>query len=160
MAARRVFRLNFYSSLSKSLFRSGINCTERRLISSSSYTSNGFGRSHRFTAILAGSCGITLAAAGALSYCTFSSDAKARPIKVSEAELESIFNQEAPKLSVTLYQYQNCPFCGKVRAFLNYYGIDYTIVEVNPLWKKEISFSKYRKVPFVIANDKQVRLNN
>ena len=158
MAARKVFRLNFYSSLNKSLLRSRINCTQRRLISSSSYTSNGFGRSHRFTAIIAGSCGVTLAAAGVLSYRTFFSDAKASPIKVSRGELEFIFNQKAPKLSVTLYQYQNCPFCGKVRAFLNYYGIDYTIVEVNPLWKKEISFSTYRKVPFVIANGKQVRI--
>jgi len=86
----------------------------------------------------------------------FHDDAKARPIKVSQKDLETISQQGVPKLSLTLYQYQNCPFCGKVRAFLDYYGIDYTIVEVNPLWKREISFSKYKKVPFVIANGTQI----
>ena len=154
MAARRVFRLNFCSSL----LNRAINCTQRRLVSSGSYTSNGFGRNHRLTAILAGSCGMTLAAAGIVSYRMFSDDVTARNFAVSESELETIVEQGVPKHSVTLYQYQNCPFCGKVRAFLDYYGFDYTIVEVNPLWKKEISFSKYKKVPFVIADDKQVRI--
>ncbi|XP_068691923.1 prostaglandin E synthase 2-like [Montipora foliosa] len=86
----------------------------------------------------------------------FSGDAKARPVRISEIETGVIFKEEVPKLSVTLYQYQNCPFCGKVRAFLDYYGIDYTIVEVSPIWKREISFSSYKKVPFVIANNKQI----
>lgn len=157
MATRSVLRMNLLSSLRKSFVNSGINCMQRRIMSSGSYTSSGFGRSHRFTAVLAGSCGITMAASGVLWYRTYFNDVKARPIRVSASELETILDQEVPKLSVTLYQYQNCPFCGKVRAFLDYYGVDYSIVEVNPLWKKEISFSKYKKVPFVIANDKQVR---
>lgn len=62
------------------------------------------------------------------------------------------------KLSIKIYQYQNCPFCCKVRAFLNYYNIPYEIIEVNPLTRSEIKFSKYRKVPIVIANDVQVHL--
>ena len=161
MAARRVFRLtqlNDHLSFYKSLVNTGINCSQRRLVSSGAYTSNGFGRNHRLTAILVGSCGITLAAAGVVSYRVFSNDAKARPIRVSHSDSETSFRQGVSKLTVTLYQYQNCPFCGKVRAFLDYYGVDYTIVEVNPLWKKEISFSEYKKVPFVIANDKQVSI--
>ena len=159
MAAGRVFRLtqlNVHSSLSKSVLNRGFNCSKRRVFSSGAYRSNGFDRDHRLAAILAGSCGLALAASGVFTYRVLCNDTKARPIKVSESESDTGFMPGVPKLTVTLYQYQNCPFCGKVRAFLDYYGIDYTIVEVNPLWKKEISFSKYRKVPFILANGKQV----
>lgn len=167
MTAGRVFRLiqlNVHSSLIKSVLNRGFNCSKRRVFSSGAYRSNGFDRDHRLAAILAGSCGLALAAScglalaasGVLVYRVLCNDTKARPIKVSESESDTGFMPGVPKLTVTLYQYQNCPFCGKVRAFLDYYGIDYAIVEVNPLWKKEISFSKYRKVPFILANGKQV----
>ncbi|KAE9588266.1 hypothetical protein Lal_00002755 [Lupinus albus] len=43
--------------------------------------------------------------------------------------------------SVVLYQYEACPFCNKVKAFLDYYDIPYKVVEVNPLSKKEIKWS-------------------
>lgn len=33
-------------------------------------------------------------------------------------------------VKLTLYQYVTCPFCCKVRAFLDYKGINYDIVEV------------------------------
>ena len=161
MAAGRVFRLtqlNVHSSLSKSVLNRGFNCSKRRVFSSGAYRSNDFDRDHRLAAILAGSCGLALAASGVFTYRVLCNDTKARPIKVSESESDTGFMPGVPKLTVTLYQYQNCPFCGKVRAFLDYYGIDYTIVEVNPLWKKEISFSKYRKVPFILANGKQVSI--
>lgn len=58
-------------------------------------------------------------------------------------------------IHVKLYQYHNCPFCCKVRAFLDYYGIDYEKVEVNPLMKREIKFSDYRKVPIVIVDGEE-----
>ena len=161
MAAGRAFRLtqlNVHSSLCKSVLSRGFNCSKRRVFSSGTYRSNGFDRDHRLAAILAGSCGLALAASGVFTYRVLCDDTKARPIKVSESESDTSFMPGVPKLTVTLYQYQNCPFCGKVRAFLDYYGIDYTIVEVNPLWKKEISFSKYRKVPFIFADGKQVSI--
>ena len=58
----------------------------------------------------------------------------------------------------TLYQYEVCPFCLKVRSLLNYKKIPYKIVEVHPLNKKQIAFSKeYKKVPiFVDADGTQV----
>lgn len=41
-----------------------------------------------------------------------------------------------------------CPFCCKLKAFLNWQRVPYAAVDVNPLSKAEISFSKdYRKVP-------------
>ncbi len=55
--------------------------------------------------------------------------------------------------TIKLYQYQTCPFCCKTRAFLDYYGINYEIIEVNPLFRREIKFSKYRKVPFIVCGD-------
>lgn len=57
-----------------------------------------------------------------------------------------------------LYQYAVCPFCCKVKAALRYKGIDYETIEVHPLNKKEIAFSKgYKKVPiWVEANGTQV----
>uniref|UniRef100_A0A5S6R3F3 Prostaglandin E synthase 2 n=1 Tax=Trichuris muris TaxID=70415 RepID=A0A5S6R3F3_TRIMR len=60
-----------------------------------------------------------------------------------------------------VYQYHNCPFCSKVRAFLNYFGLSYELVEVNPLSKKQIDFSIYKKVPIVtFDHDGTVQLND
>ncbi|XP_041756722.1 prostaglandin E synthase 2 isoform X1 [Coregonus clupeaformis] len=62
-------------------------------------------------------------------------------------------------LKLTLYQYKTCPFCSKVRAFLDYHGLPYEIVEVNPVMRKEIKWSTYRKVPIVMVNG-DVQLND
>jgi microsomal prostaglandin-E synthase 2 len=51
-----------------------------------------------------------------------------------------------------LYQYNICPFCCKVKAFLDWKAIPYEAVDVNPLTKSEIAFSKdYRKVPISMS---------
>ncbi len=53
-----------------------------------------------------------------------------------------------------LYQYAACPFCNKVRAILRYKGVDFETIEVHPLNKKEIEFSKeYRAVPIYIDSN-------
>lgn len=59
---------------------------------------------------------------------------------------------------IVLYQFEVCPFCNKVRAFLDYHGIPYRVVEVDPLRKTELKqFSAdYRKVPIALINSKQV----
>lgn len=54
-------------------------------------------------------------------------------------------------LKLTLFQYQTCPFCCKVRVFLDYYGISYDVVEVDPVLRKEISWSSYKKVPILLT---------
>ncbi|XP_048414785.1 prostaglandin E synthase 2 isoform X3 [Stegostoma tigrinum] len=64
-------------------------------------------------------------------------------------------------LSLTLYQYKTCPFCSKVRAFLDFHSLPYEIVEVNPVLRKEIKFSNYRKVPILIGDDgEKVQIND
>ncbi|XP_046470452.1 prostaglandin E synthase 2 [Neodiprion pinetum] len=54
-------------------------------------------------------------------------------------------------LKLTLFQYQTCPFCCKVRVFLDYHGISYDVVEVDPVLRNEIKWSTYRKVPILLA---------
>ncbi|XP_027148816.1 prostaglandin E synthase 2-like [Coffea eugenioides] len=64
-----------------------------------------------------------------------------------------------PKLrpnDVVLYQYEACPFCNKVKAFLDYYDIPYKVVEVNPISKKEIKWSGYKKVPILMVDGEQM----
>ena len=50
---------------------------------------------------------------------------------------------------IKLYQYQNCPFCSKVRAFFQAYDIPFEMIEVHPIFKKEVEFSQYKKLPIV-----------
>ncbi|XP_024929305.2 uncharacterized protein LOC107418554 [Ziziphus jujuba] len=57
---------------------------------------------------------------------------------------------------VILYQYEACPFCNKVKAFLDYYDVPYKVVEVNPLSKKEIKWSDYKKVPILMVDGEQL----
>lgn len=63
-------------------------------------------------------------------------------------------------LKLTLYQYKTCPFCSKVRAFLDYHRLPYEIVEVNPVMRKEIKWSTYRKVPILMVDSEVVRWSN
>ncbi|XP_036434495.1 prostaglandin E synthase 2 isoform X2 [Colossoma macropomum] len=62
-------------------------------------------------------------------------------------------------LKLKLYQYKTCPFCSKVRVFLDYHGIPYETVEVNPVMRQEIKWSGYRKVPILMVNG-TVQLND
>ena len=53
---------------------------------------------------------------------------------------------------ITLYQFELCPFCHKVKAGLEVKGLDYTKVEVNPMNKRELPAlpeDAPRKVPVV-----------
>jgi len=63
---------------------------------------------------------------------------------------------------ITIYQYQTCPFCSKARSFLLANSIPFSIEEVHPINKKEIKFSKYKKVPIVVVeqNGVEVQVND
>lgn len=53
----------------------------------------------------------------------------------------------------TLFQYTSCPFCCKVRALLEYYGISYDIIEVNPVLRQQLKvFPGYKKVPILVIS--------
>ena len=72
--------------------------------------------------------------------------------------------------SVTLYQYQICPFCNINKALLSYTNTPYTQTEVNPLTKTEVKSlptnkendqgKKYTKVPIAMINDEQYNGSN
>lgn len=48
---------------------------------------------------------------------------------------------------LTLYQFNTCPFCWKVKALLNYTKQPYETVEVTPFSMKELDFTDHKKVP-------------
>ena len=56
---------------------------------------------------------------------------------------------------ITLYQFQSCPFCSKVRALLNIIDEPFDIVEVSPFGMKELDFTDHGKVP-VLKDDDQL----
>ncbi|EOY21319.1 hypothetical protein QUC31_007274 [Theobroma cacao] len=79
----------------------------------------------------------------------------------SVATAASVYAKEPPPAEimpkdVVLYQYEACPFCNKVKAFLDYYDIPYKVVEVNPISKKEIKWSDYKKVPILMVDGEQL----
>lgn len=50
-----------------------------------------------------------------------------------------------------------------MRAFLDYHGISYDIVEVDPVLRQAIKWSEYKKVPILVAkleNGYQVSFND
>eukprot|EP00088_Acartia_fossae_P059945 TRINITY_DN716_c0_g1_i4.p1 TRINITY_DN716_c0_g1~~TRINITY_DN716_c0_g1_i4.p1 ORF type:complete len:436 (-),score=98.95 TRINITY_DN716_c0_g1_i4:1225-2532(-) len=65
-------------------------------------------------------------------------------------------------LKVTLFQYQTCPFCCKARAFLDYFGVNYDVIEVNSVLRTQMKWSKYKKVPVVVIEykDKILQIND
>ena len=54
--------------------------------------------------------------------------------------------------SLTLFQYEICPFCSKIKGLLDFNRIPYRTVEVNPLTKAELRKAEFRqmKVPFAV----------
>lgn len=71
------------------------------------------------------------------------------------AHAEERVNQ-VPDSDIVLFQYNACPFANKVKAFLDYNRIPYRSVEVNPVTKKEIAWSSYKKVPQALIGGEAV----
>ena len=57
---------------------------------------------------------------------------------------------------ITLYQFQSCPFCSKVRSLLNHIDQPFEIVEVTPFGMKELDFTDHKKVPVLKDDDKVI----
>ncbi|CAM9598355.1 unnamed protein product [Choristocarpus tenellus] len=67
-------------------------------------------------------------------------------------------DQHLSSADIMLYQYKICPFCNKLKAVMDFLGVPYSVTEVNPLTKKEISFSEdYKKVPIMRMEGKFMR---
>lgn len=66
-------------------------------------------------------------------------------------------------LELILFQYQTCPFCCKVRAFLDHAGLSYSVVEVDAVLRQSIKWSPYKKVPILLVKSKDgkyIQLND
>ena len=59
-------------------------------------------------------------------------------------------------MQVKLYEMEASPPCVMVRSFLAYAGIAHQSILVSIPGKKEIKWSKYKKVPIVTVNGLQV----
>ncbi|XP_055607682.1 prostaglandin E synthase 2 [Uranotaenia lowii] len=57
-------------------------------------------------------------------------------------------------LELVLFQFQTCPFCCKVRSFLDYSGLSYSVVEVDAVLRQDIRWSDTKKVPIMLAKTK------
>ena len=58
---------------------------------------------------------------------------------------------------ITLYQFQACPFCSKVRALLTFIKQPYDIVEVTPRSMKELKgITDHKKVPVLKDGDQVI----
>uniref|UniRef100_A0A182TXL3 Glutaredoxin domain-containing protein n=1 Tax=Anopheles melas TaxID=34690 RepID=A0A182TXL3_9DIPT len=57
-------------------------------------------------------------------------------------------------LDLVLFQFQTCPFCCKVRAFLDHSGLSYSVVEVDAVLRQDIRWSDSKKVPILLAKTK------
>lgn len=62
--------------------------------------------------------------------------------------------QDNSNLEIVLFQFQTCPFCCKVRAYLDSVGISYSVAEVDAALRQDIRWSKYKKVPMVLVRQK------
>jgi microsomal prostaglandin-E synthase 2 len=59
-----------------------------------------------------------------------------------------------------LYQYDSCPFCNKVRAYLDFHRVPYVLVEVDPLTQSAIKWSSHKKVPLAVLNGEALGESN
>jgi microsomal prostaglandin-E synthase 2 len=74
----------------------------------------------------------------------------------SEATTTTTGNQTqtipSPPLDITLYQYSTCPFCNRVKSYLDFMKLKYKVVEVNPMSKKELKTLNQKQVPVAVVN--------
>merc|ERR1712079_290555 len=94
---------------------------------------------------------------GAKQYLLSQAPPQFKPARVIKSAVDKPQN-----FKITLFQYQTCPFCCKARAFLDYFGLAYDVIEVNSVMRKEVKWSQYKKVPIVVVEfgDKVIQVND
>lgn len=53
----------------------------------------------------------------------------------------------AAGLGLEMFRYTTCPYCGKLKAFLDYHRIPHETVEVEPMFKSQLVGGDYKKLP-------------
>jgi len=55
-----------------------------------------------------------------------------------------------------VYKYESCPYCSQITTYLDYFGFNYKLTEVDSYSKEEItSFTKARQLPIVVLVDRE-----
>ncbi|GLC33355.1 hypothetical protein PLESTB_000342200 [Pleodorina starrii] len=130
-------------------------------VAASSRLINTWGADQRYGDSKGQRAGILAAATAALgigaaaAVTTSAADAPTKIEVVADPYARPVEARPLPS-NITLYQYEVCPYCCKVRAFLDYYKLPYTVIEVNPLTKGELKWSTYKKVPVVQLDEEIV----
>lgn len=102
-------------------------------------------------------CTVTLAVAGGgaglYMYRQRLKDNKAVAAKDFNAaqpkdRLQAAFKSlKSPDGRIELFRYTTCPYCGKAKAFLDYFRVPYEAIEVEPMFKSQLVPSEYKKLP-------------
>ncbi|HJM30634.1 MAG TPA: glutaredoxin domain-containing protein, partial [Candidatus Thalassarchaeaceae archaeon] len=71
----------------------------------------------------------------------------------SEDQEPVLFPEQVVNGLPTIYSFQSCPFCFKIRALLASRGIRYADVEVEPMKKAELAWSEWSAVPVFVDSD-------
>ena len=63
-----------------------------------------------------------------------------------------------PSAKPTIYQYKICPFCNRVKSYLDFLEVEYDTIEVNPLSKAEIKTLDVttKKVPIAVIDGQAI----
>jgi len=65
-------------------------------------------------------------------------------------------HRQSSMLRLHLYQYEACPSCTQIKAYLKYFGIEYKLTEVDSNAKSEsLSFTLNRSLPVLVFQHKQ-----
>ena len=81
--------------------------------------------------------------------------------KISSGVQEKLVPERVVDGLPTIYCFETCPFCFKVKALLGSRGIKYSKVEVYPTFKTQLKWSDWEKVPiFVDIDGTQVNDSN
>ena len=81
--------------------------------------------------------------------------------KISSGVQEELVPERVVDGLPTIYCFETCPFCFKVKALLGSRGIKYSKVEVDPTFKTQLKWSNWEKVPiFVDVDGTQVNDSN
>lgn len=147
---------NSFSTLpSTSVSAAPFGVTTRSPVSSSSHSWS----TASWNGVLAAVSLSTFAAGTALASCKEREEQVQEQPEKNPYSLEDVVPSSSFPKSIVIYQYEVCPFCCKVKAFLDYNNIPYRVVEVDPLGKSELKWSEYKKVPVVLL-DESKQVNN
>ena len=73
--------------------------------------------------------------------------------KISSGVQEKLVPERVVDGLPTIYCFETCPFCFKVKALLGSRGIKYSKVEVDPTFKTQLKWSDWEKVPIFVDFD-------